>query len=591
MCGISGWYLKQGEQRGQSHLHAMAEAIAHRGPDDRGYYFDHAQGVAFAHNRLSIIDLSAAGHQPMTSEDGLYALNYNGELYNFLELRKELEALGHQFRSRSDTEVVLRSFIEWGQGCVERFCGMFAFAVWSPVSRKLFLARDPLGMKPLYYATLPGDKGFVFASEIKAFLRLPDFRVKVNRSAIEQFLEFGYTFETHATSLEGVYKLPPGHAMEVVEGVAETPRPFYISKAPDPSDRRGLKEREEELYNLLSEVVSQHLIADVPVGLLLSGGIDSSVIAALAARHTRITTISMGFAESKIDERPYARIVSDHIGSDHREVVIRPREVSDSLEEVTWYFDDLFADWGTVSTRLLYQKCREQGIKVVLVGEGSDELFGGYSIFEEARQSKGPTVWRLFQLYRRYAGRRYGSQFRNFSNLMRGYLQQAGGNMFDAVRLFETRNQLPNNYVMKVDKASMSVSVEARAPFLDRRVADLAYGTPANYLLTGNTNKFLLRSMADRFDLLPPETTRRAKFGASIAASWMDESEQFREYARQVILDRRGWVDELGLRGAMTDYFGGKRAGYTFPRAISIFSNLAWRLLLLNLWSKRYVGV
>ena len=591
MCGISGWYLKPGEQRDRSHLRAMADAIAHRGPDDRGYYFDHASRVAFAHNRLSIIDLSAAGHQPMTSEDGLYALNYNGELYNFLELRKELEQRGHQFRSRSDTEVVLRSFIEWGPRSVERFCGMFAFAVWSAQSRKLFFARDPLGIKPLYYATFPSDKGFVFASEIKAFLRLPDFRVRVNRSAIEQFLEFGYTFETHATSLEGVYKLPPGHTMEVVEGVAETPRPFYIPKTSDTSDRPGAKEREEQLYNVLSEVVSQHLISDVPVGLLLSGGIDSSVAAALAARHTRITTISMGFAESKIDERPYARIVSDRIGSDHREVVIRPQEISDSLEEVTWYFDDLFADWGTVSTRLLYQKCREQGIKVVLVGEGSDELFGGYSIFEEARQSRGPTMWRLFQLYRRYAGRRHGSQFGKFSNLMRSYLQQSGGDMFDAVRLFETRNQLPNNYVMKVDKASMSVSVEARAPFLDRRVADLAYATPARHLLTGNTNKYLLRSMAERFDLLPREITRRAKFGASIAASWMDESEQFREYARQVILDRRGWVDELGLRGAMTDYFGGRRKGYTFPRAISIFSNLAWRLLLLNLWSKRYAGV
>jgi asparagine synthase (glutamine-hydrolysing) len=590
MCGISGWYLKHGEQLDQSHLHAMADAIAHRGPDDRGYYFDHDHGVAFAHNRLSIIDLSAAGHQPMASEDGGSVLNYNGELYNYIELRKELERLGHQFRSRSDTEVVLRSFIEWGPRCVERFCGMFAFTLWSPQMRRLFLARDPLGMKPLYYAALPGNKGFAFASEIKAFLHLPDFRVKVNRSAIEQFLEFGYTFETHATSLEGVYKLPPGHAMEVVEGVAETPEPFYIPTAPDTSDRRGLKEREEELYNVFSEVVRQHLIADVPVGLLLSGGIDSSVTAALAARHTRITTISMGFAESKIDERPYARIVSDHIGSDHREVVICPQEISESLEEVTWYFDDLFADWGTVSTRLLYQKCREQGIKVVLVGEGSDELFGGYSIFETARQSKGPTVWQLFQLYRRYAGRRYGSQFRKFSSLMRGYLQQANGDMFDAVRLFETRNQLPNNYVMKVDKASMSVSVEARAPFLDRRVADLAYRTPASHLLTGNTNKSLLRSMAERFDLLPREITQRAKFGASMAASWMDESEQFREYARQIILDRRGWVDELGLRGAMTDYFGGKREGYTFPRAISIFSNLAWRLLLLNLWSKRYVG-
>jgi asparagine synthase (glutamine-hydrolysing) len=284
-------------------------------------------------------------------------------------------------------------------------------------------------------------------------------------------------------------------------------------------------------------------------------------------------------------------VVASHIGSDHREITIHPHEISDGLEEVAWFFDDLFADWGTVSTRLMYRKCREAGIKVVLVGEGSDELFGGYPIFEAARNLHGPMTWRLFQLYRRYAGRRYGGQFSKFLATMRGYLDQTGGDLFQAVRLFETRNQLPNNYVMKVDKASMSVSVEARAPFLDRRVAELAYCTPAAELLKNGTNKSLLRSMAERFELLPREITQREKFGASIAASWMDESQKFRDYARQVILDRNGWVDELGLRNAMTDYFSGSRSGYAFPRAISIFSNLAWRLLLLNLWSRRYLGM
>jgi asparagine synthase (glutamine-hydrolysing) len=332
------------------------------------------------------------------------------------------------------------------------------------------------------------------------------------------------------------------------------------------------------------------LIADVPVGLLLSGGLDSSVIAALAAIHTRIATITMGFAESKIDERPQARVVASHIGSDHSEITIHPHEISDGLEDVAWYFDDLFADWGTVSTRLMYKKCREAGIKVVLVGEGSDELFGGYPIFQAAIDARGPMTWRLFQLYRRYAGRRYGSQFPKFLAIMRGHLQEAGGDLFQAVRMFETRNQLPNNYVMKVDKASMSVSVEARAPFLDRRVAEVAYRTPAGQLLKDGTNKLLLRSMAERYKLLPIEITRREKFGASIAASWMDESAKFRTYARQVILDRNGWVDELGLRPAMTDYFDRSRIGYGFPSAISLFSNLAWRLLLLNLWSRRFLS-
>lgn len=598
MCGISGWFLKQGVTRDDAQLVAMANAIEHRGPDDRGYYYDRERGVAVAHNRLSIIDLSPAGHQPMASEDGRFVLSYNGELYNFQDLRQELEALDHRFQSRSDTEVVLRSFIQWGAAAVERFCGMFALAIWSAEDGKLFLARDPLGMKPLYYTALPGGQGFVFASEIKVFLALPDFKVRVSRDALRQFLEFGYTFDDHATSLEGVFKLPPGHSMEVVNGSPLAPTRFFNpplgaqASLPAGSEEAGrmpaLPGRELELYNTLSEVVAQHLIADVPVGLLLSGGLDSSVIAALAARHTGITTISMGFAESEIDERPHARVVASHIGSDHREITIHPHEINEGLEEVAWFFDDLFADWGTVSTRLMYKKCREAGIKVVLVGEGSDELFGGYPIFEAARNVRGPMTWRLFQLYRRYAGRRYGSQFSIFLATMRGYLDQTGGDLFQAVRLFETRNQLPNNYVMKVDKASMSVSVEARAPFLDRRVAELAYRTPARCLLKDGANKSLLRSMAERFELLPLEATRRAKFGASIAASWMDESPKFRDYARQVILDRNGWVDEMGLRPAMTDYFNGKRAGYAFPRAISIFSNLAWRLLLLNLWARRY---
>src|SRR6266404_6378668 len=288
MCGISGWFLKSGNKFDVSHLEAMAEAIDHRGPDDRGYFVDNERGIAFAHNRLSIIDLSSAGHQPMISEDGNFVLNYTGELYNFLQLRKELEGLGHRFVSRTDSEVVLRSFMEWGAASVERFCGMFAFAMWSKKSGRLFLARDPLGMKPLYYAALPGDEGFVFASEIKAFLALPDFKVRINRDALEQFLEFGYTFDDHVTSLEGVFKLPPGHVMEVVEGATSQPWPFFTPPAPDAYDEREMRDREQELYETLSEVVAQHLIADVPVGLLLSGGLDSSLVAALAARHARI---------------------------------------------------------------------------------------------------------------------------------------------------------------------------------------------------------------------------------------------------------------------------------------------------------------
>lgn len=590
MCGISGWLLRKGEALDAGRLTALADALAHRGPDDRGYFIDGARGVALAHNRLSIIDLSRAGHQPMLSPDGGDVLVYNGELYNFRELRAELERLGHRFVSRSDSEVVLNALREWGEGALSRFCGMFALAFWSARSGRLLLARDPLGMKPLYHTPLPDGRGTAFASEIKAFLALPGFRARMEPVALRQFLEFGYTFDPGRTSLAGVTKLPPGCYLHCADGVPGRPVPYFTLPGPEPSDRRGTAEREEELHTVLSRVVEEHLVADVPVGLLLSGGLDSSITAALAARHARITTVSMGFADSRVDERPFARIVSGHVGSDHREVTIRPGEVVESLEEVVPVFDDLFADWGTFSTRLLYRKCRDQGIKVVLVGEGSDELFGGYPVFEKGLRFRGPRCWRLFRLYQRYAGQRHGSQFRSYREIMGRYLAEGGGDLFQAIRLFEARNQLPNNYVMKVDKASMAVSVEARAPFLDRRVAEVACRTPRHLLLGEGTSKLLLRRMAERYGLLPPEITRRAKFGGSIANSWMDDSPRFRAFARSAVLDPAGWTDELGLRGAMTDYFDGRRQGYGFPRAVSVFRNLAWRLLLLNLWSRHYLG-
>jgi asparagine synthase (glutamine-hydrolysing) len=587
MCGISGWYLEPGEMRSGEGLRAMARALHHRGPDDLGFFEDPRLGIGFAHNRLSIIDLSPRGHQPMMTRDRSLVLNYNGEIFNFKELRAELESLGRRFESDCDTEVVLQAFDQWGPRCVERLRGMFAFAIWSPTNESMFLARDPLGIKPLYYSTAPGGRGFLFASEIKAFLALKDFPVQLNRDALEQFLEFGFTCHEHESSLEGVRKLPPGHTLTVSRGRIQSLNRYFTPPVPD--DGMSLEDRAEELYETLSQVVSQHLIADVPVALLLSGGVDSSIIAALAARKSSVRTLTMAFGESGIDERGHARIVSDHIGSQHQEILIPPHEIYGNLDQVVWTVDDLFSDWGVVSTRLLYQRAREAGVKVVLVGEGADEIFGGYPQFQEFADSR-PTAANLFRLYRRYAGRRYGRGFFRFRSILKNHLQRTRGDLFGAIRLFEIQNQLPNNYVMKVDKASMAESVEARVPYLDRRVAEIALRTPKSQLVRGSTAKVLLRVMAERHALLPPVVLARPKFGASIAASWMDDSVDFRQYSRQVILDKNGWVDELGLRNAMTDFFDRGRTGYRFPRAISIFRNLAWRLLLLNLWSRKYLG-
>jgi asparagine synthase (glutamine-hydrolysing) len=284
--------------------------------------------------------------------------------------------------------------------------------------------------------------------------------------------------------------------------------------------------------------------------------------------------------------------ISRHLGSQHEEVVITPDEVADAVGKDVWYLDDLFGDWGFFSTLVLYRRCRAMGAKVVLVGEGSDELFGGYPPFATAggAEADGAGLWsRGLRLYRWYSGRRWGRELVPFLRTVASLHRETEGDFFSTIRHFESRHQLPHNYNMKVDKASMAASVEARVPFLDVRVARLAYTMPRSLLLRGDSNKYLLRRVAARYGLLPTEIGERPKYGASIAATWMDDHPPFRAFAREVILDRQGWVDRLELRPAMEDYFDGRRRGYRFPHGLSIFSVLAWRLLLLNLWSRHYL--
>jgi asparagine synthase (glutamine-hydrolysing) len=590
MCGITGWQVAEPGRFIPDDLGRMRHSLNHRGPDDHGSFLDSYVGVALAHNRLSIIDLSPRGHQPMVNPLTGDVLVFNGEIYNYRGLREQLVTTGHQFDSDCDTEVLLKAFAEWGIECVHRIRGMFAFAIWSPQRQSLFLARDTMGIKPLYIWQMNEGRGIVFASEIKAFLTLPGFSRDINRRSLDHFLEFGFGVGEE-TIFKGVSKLLPGTWIRIERGQFVEKQNYF---EPPVTNQKGALETTslvKQTFSVLDQVVSEHLVADVPVGILLSGGLDSSLIAALAARRQSIQTFTMGFADSAVDESPHARRVSDHIGSNHHELQITPQEVTENLEKNVRYFDDLFADWGMISTRLLYQKCRDRGIKVVIVGEGADELFGGYGIFKNALPGvlRGPRQWRIFQLYRQYAGRRYGRCYPEFARLVNTYLEQSDGDWFHAIRMFESRNQLPNNYVMKVDKASMAVSVEARVPYLDQRVADIAYRIPRDELIKLGDEKMLLKKVARKYNLLPEEIIGRQKFGAPLATSWMDDSEQFRAYAREVILANSGWTDELGFRDAMTKYFDKGQNGYPFPRSISVFRNLAWRLLQLNLWSRSYL--
>ncbi len=580
MCGIAGWAGRRFDS-GDSRLEALCRCLIHRGPDGAGRFEDRAAGIALGHRRLAILDLTPASAQPMVDPQTGCALVYNGELYNFRELRSHLERRDHRFASQGDVEVVLRAYLEWGRSAFERFCGMFALALWDPRVRTLWLARDALGMKPLYVWQAP-EGGLVFTSEARALLVEPGFSLELDRLGLADYLEFGFQLEERRTIFAGVARLAPGEVVGVVEGrVRERFRHFEL---PDPEigQAHSLSKVARELLELLETVVKEHLVADVPVGLLLSGGIDSSLIAALASRSRCLTTVSLGFSGSNLDEREAARRVARALKTDHHEWKVGPEEIWSELEHGAAVLDDLFGDWGTLTSRILYRRAREMGLKAVLVGEGADELFGGYPVFRAASElPPGPRG--EFALYRRYLSRRWGRGFLRFREVL-GELARGGEqNLFEIVRRFELRRQLPGHYVMKVDKASMAESVEARAPYLDRRIAAFALRLPEPCLLSPSREKEALRLAAAAAAMLPAETVSRPKRGGMIAPEWLLRETVFRDRSRERLLDPGSWSVRLGFQRPLEEFFAGHRER-AFPSALAHLDTLAWRLLLLESW-------
>lgn len=579
MCAIAGWSFPKGAAPPIGALKRIAQSLAHRGPDGAGLYERESEGIALAHRRLSIIDLSEANGQPMLALGGKVALSYNGELYNFRDLRAELEARGVTFSTTGDTEVVLTAYLEWGIDCLNRFAGMFAIALWDERSHTLHLARDAMGIKPLYWIEHGG--GIAFASEARSLGLLPGASLRLRDPGVAQYLEFGYVLDEDQTIFDSIRKLGPGTRLAIREGKVVERVQFFEARI-QPREIEDLDAEAREFGSLLGRVVGEHLIADVPVAILLSGGLDSSVVAALAAKRAKVQALTMAFAGAALDERPFAAQVASHIGASFQEISIAPSDVIVELKRNAAMFDDLFADWGTITSRLLYRKCREYGYKVVLVGEGADELFGGYGIFQVPEKL---SAWAKFRLYQRYAGQRYGNCRALFSGVFGAYLTQTA-DAFDAVRLFESRRQLPNQYVMKVDKASMAESVEARTPYLDRRIAVFAYGLPRSALLNGDQNKLILRKVASLDGLLPETIGARVKYGAPLDASWMDSDASIRALARARLFADGSMTERYGLRSVMSEYLIDRKSGQRWPCAISIYRGLAWRLLLMELWAE-----
>ncbi len=589
MCGLLGIW----SQRASPDVSAALETLIHRGPDDSGMFND--GGLTLAHTRLSILDLSAAGHQPMSTEDGRYTLIYNGEIYNHRELKASLQSGGCRFVSASDTEVLLNGLAHRGVEFLNDVCGMFSFALWDARERELLLARDSTGVKPLLF--YQGDDGtFAFASELKAFQALDCCRFELDEKMMRQYLEFGYVWDPQRTVISRVRKLPPGHLLTIRNGRAGEPRRWHPPAAPPPKRAaESLDQAADRLYDTLSTVVRQQLVADVPVGLLLSGGVDSSILAALAARALErpLRTLSVGF-ENHPGELDHARTVARFIGSDHSEQTLTVNEVMTEFESSARYYDDLFWDTGFITSLIIYRRCRAEGMKVVLVGEGADEIFAGYGTFK--RLSEGwvnrlPAALHRYLFYRQYSGQQWGEFRHEFDELIRDIGAGVGGDWFETVRRYELDYRLPCNLNMKVDRASMANSVEARVPYQDPRVVTLALGLPRAFLRHAGEDKRVLRHMALKYRLLPETIINRPKFGMMMPGSWLKDDARLFAFAKEVLAANPELLAALGVERQVKTFFARREVKFLrhFHRHLAL-STLVWRLFVLELWRRSYFG-
>ena len=537
MCGICGiWNYKTQESVNRDLLVAMTNTMMHRGPDAEGYHFDDANGLGLGFRRLAIIDLSSVGNQPMASEDQAVWVIFNGEIYGFADLRASLESRGHLFRSRTDTETILHAYEESGVECIRELNGMFAIALWDFRARRLVLARDRLGKKPLYYY----DDGarIVFASELKAVLRDPSVPRNLDFAALGNYLTYGYV-PSPRTIFQHVHKLAPAHYLVLERGCATTRRYWDLL----PSFQSPVKHTEvewtEEIRAMLRTVVRDRLVSDVPLGVLLSGGVDSSAVAAAAAEVSDhpIKTFSIGFAEKSFDELPYARAVAERFATDHLELVVEPQSLRDVMPLLARQFDEPFADPSTVPTYYVSMLARQQ-VTVVLSGDGGDELLAGYTRYAHALQElpaqRVPLLFRravcepLLRFIpegvtgRRFAFRmvldpehRYMFYMQIISrDLLRDLLapemqhallpghyeylgtlmgQSRGLDFLSQIQFVDALSYLPEDILVKVDRTSMLNSLEVRAPLLDYHFVELMASVPSKLRMCNGQGKWIFK--------------------------------------------------------------------------------------------------
>ncbi len=628
MCGISGFFFASSDHPVDPDvLRSMSGALAHRGPDAEGFWI--GPGIGLAHRRLSIIDLEG-GDQPIGNEDGTVQVIFNGEIYNYQVLRDELESRGHWFQTRSDTEVLVHLYEEQGENLVERLRGMFAFALWDGAKRRLLLARDRLGIKPLYLYR--DEEVLLFGSELKAILAYPGIAREVAPEGVESFLTFGFVPGPN-TIFRGIVKLPPAHTLMVGSSGWNRPPRRYWNLRFEPDRTLCVRQWEELIRAKIDEVVGLHLIADVPVGAFLSGGLDSgSVVASSSRKHAEpIQTFSIGFQERSFNELPLARLVAERYGTRHVEEVITPDAVT-LLDELSLYYDEPFADPSAIPTYLV-SRLASQSVKVVLSGDGGDEAFGGYSRYAhdlvEARLRDRFPVWFrravIGPLARAWPAAGWlprplrakirltnlsledDAAYANTLALCRTPLRRqllahelaAGLGRHDPGRVvrdgYTTGHPadplagmigadiavvLPDDFLVKVDRASMAHSLEVRPPLLDHELLELAARIPSELKVRGRETKWIFKQACR--DRLPEAILRSPKRGFDLPIdSWLRGP--LREPVESIVLDPRSRV------GSLINQSVARRIFRDHLNGSARHGRILWSLLVLARWSDRYL--
>lgn len=627
MCGICGFVSKR--EISLTQLKEMNDTMYHRGPDDSGeeiYELPGGYRAGFAQRRLAIMDLSALGHQPMHSDNGRVSVVFNGEIYNFQEIRAELS--DYTFRSNCDTEVIIAAYLKWGIGCVERFVGMYAIALLDRESGEVYLVRDCIGKKPMYY-WLDGEN-LVFASELKPVMACPGFQKKIRKDILSRYLYQQY-INAPETIFEDVCKLEPGAVLAFSGGRVKTWKYWDIKEA----YHRGRKNQVEdyaqakaELKERLKKATAYRMISDVPLGAFLSGGYDSSLITAIAQEHSKepVKTFSIGFHEEKYNEAKYAKQVADYLGTDHTELYIDEKQMFDLVESIPTYYDEPFADSSQIPSMLVAALAKEK-VTVVLSGDGGDEFYCGYNIYENVAQAQmldipGGIVHGLCNLpLVRRAGigdklpfrvrviaenrnRETKTQFgasnyivrakkmvRNDGHAMPCHYEIESGYGEDKWQirrmLLDMDTYLPGDILCKVDRASMKYSLEARCPILDKDVMEYSFRIPHGFKFHKGDKKHILKDIA--YDYIPKELLDRPKVGFGVPLDkWLRGplKEQLLAYSEKEYLERQGIFDAEYVSGMVRDYI---KTGDGGPATGANYSKLSWSFFIFEQWYQRYL--